>query len=34
MENGEGYGVVDIVFNLGSLSFFVFFALLQVNTRI
>ena len=22
MENGEGYGAVDIVFNLGSLSFF------------
>jgi len=34
MENGERYGAVDSVFNLGSLSFFVFFALFQVNTRI
>jgi hypothetical protein len=34
MENGERYGAVDIEFNLGSLSFFVFLALLQVNTPI
>lgn len=31
MENGERYGAVDIEFNLGSLSFVVFLALLQVN---
>ena len=32
MENGEGYGVIDIVFNLGSVSFFLFFVLLQFMT--
>jgi len=32
MENGEGYDAVDIVFNLGSVSFFLFFALLQFTT--